>query len=334
LFACQELSDDRFEAIARIAGLDRDLYLFPHGWDTIVGEKGVTLSGGQKQRIALARALAIDPLILLLDDALSAVDAETEERILTALLEERKEKTTIVVSHRISTLRNANRIIVLDSGEVIQQGTHEELMADLEGFYARIAALQQLEQQPEIGPPSRIVENEVFAPGASFLMGLFMDDYFDSEPVTKDYDAQIARRILSYLSPYKRYAVIALIALALSTVGELFSPTIIRRAIDEAIVRDWYGIAPSAINVLSSNSTDAIEIDDRIYVRSSQLSSISVKERDQLVAQGSIDAEPSYVFSLDPDRDKKLAILQEFPETKYSDTYGIIPSSILKNLTG
>jgi len=115
-------------------------------------------------------------------------------------------------------------------------------------------------------------------------------------------------------------------------VGELFSPTIIRRAIDEAIVRDWYGIAPSVINVLSNNNTNAIEIDDRIYVRSSQLSSVPIKERNQLVAQGSIDAEASYVFSLDPDRDKKLAIIQEFPEAKHSDTYGVIPSSLLKNL--
>ena len=147
LFAAPCLDSARFEEIIRIAGLDRDVSLFPHGWDTIVGERGITLSGGQKQRIALARALAANPSILLLDDALSAVDGETEERILSALLEERAGKTTLVVSHRISTLRNADQIIVLDGGRITQKGTHEELLEDSEGFYAKIAALQQLEQE-------------------------------------------------------------------------------------------------------------------------------------------------------------------------------------------
>ena len=147
LFSAHEISDERFEEVVRIAGLDRDLNLFPNGWNTIVGERGITLSGGQKQRIALARALVIDPSVLLLDDALSAVDAETEERILSALLTERRGKTTVIVSHRISTLRNADRIIVLDGGEIVQSGTHEMLMGEQEGFYARIAALQQLEQE-------------------------------------------------------------------------------------------------------------------------------------------------------------------------------------------
>ena len=150
LFSADNISPERFEAITRISGLDHDYQLFPNGWETIVGERGITLSGGQKQRIALARALAADPYILLLDDALSAVDAETEEHILSSLIDERKGKTTIIVSHRISTLRNADHIIVLDNGEIIQQGSHEELIADSEGFYARIAALQQLEQQASI----------------------------------------------------------------------------------------------------------------------------------------------------------------------------------------
>lgn len=147
LFSTPEMDAARFNAIARVSGLDRDLHLFPHGWETMVGERGITLSGGQKQRIALARALAVDPYILLLDDALSAVDAETEERILRALLEERRGKTTVIVSHRISTLRNASQIIVLDGGKIVQRGTHEQLMTQSEGFYARIAALQQLEEE-------------------------------------------------------------------------------------------------------------------------------------------------------------------------------------------
>ncbi len=146
LFSNPDVGQTRFDEIVRIAGIDRDLHLFPQSWDTMVGERGITLSGGQKQRIALARALAVNPDILLLDDALSAVDAETEERILRALLEERNGKTTVIVSHRISTLRNADQIIVLDSGEIAQRGTHEQLLAQSEGFYARIAALQQIEE--------------------------------------------------------------------------------------------------------------------------------------------------------------------------------------------
>jgi ATP-binding cassette subfamily B protein len=147
LFGVDDCSDERFQALAQIASLDRDLSLFPAGWDTVVGERGLTLSGGQKQRIAIARALALDPKILVLDDALSAVDAETEERILKNLLLERKGRTNVLVSHRVSTLRHADRILVLDGGKMGQYGSHEELMKDKKGFYAEIARLQELETE-------------------------------------------------------------------------------------------------------------------------------------------------------------------------------------------
>ncbi|HWR11012.1 MAG TPA: ABC transporter ATP-binding protein [Rectinemataceae bacterium] len=146
LFGKPDLPDERFSELARIASLERDVQLFPKGWDTIVGEKGLTLSGGQKQRIAIARALALDPEILVLDDALSAVDAETEEKILQNLLVERKDRTNIIVSHRVSTLRHADKILVLADGKLIQYGSHQELIADTEGFYAEIAGLQELEK--------------------------------------------------------------------------------------------------------------------------------------------------------------------------------------------
>jgi ATP-binding cassette subfamily B protein len=146
-FARPDLDRERFEKIVAIATIDRDVAGFPEGWETVVGEKGLTLSGGQKQRVAIARALAADPEILVLDDALSAVDAETEERILAALLEERRGRTNIIVSHRVSTLRNADLIIVLDRGEIVQRGSHAELLAESEGFYAEIARLQELEQE-------------------------------------------------------------------------------------------------------------------------------------------------------------------------------------------
>ncbi len=144
-FGKEGLSSERFARVAAISTIDRDIATFPAGWKTIVGEKGLTLSGGQKQRVAISRALAADPEILVLDDALSAVDTETEEKILAALLEERRGRTNILVSHRVSTLRHADRVIVLDGGSMIQSGTHEELLADQGGFYAEIAGLQELE---------------------------------------------------------------------------------------------------------------------------------------------------------------------------------------------
>jgi len=140
------LSEEGFRRVASVSTIDRDVADFPEGWETIVGEKGLTLSGGQKQRIAISRALALDPEILVMDDSLSAVDAETEDRILQALIEERRGRTNIIVSHRVSTLRHADVILVLDKGRVTQRGSHEELLAEESGFYAEIARLQELER--------------------------------------------------------------------------------------------------------------------------------------------------------------------------------------------
>ncbi len=144
-FGGEDLSAERFARIAAISTIDRDIATFPAGWKTVVGEKGLTLSGGQKQRVAISRALAADPEVLVLDDALSAVDTETEEKILAALLDERRGRTNIIVSHRVSTLRHADHIVVLDGGVVTQSGSHEELLMDQAGFYAEIARLQELE---------------------------------------------------------------------------------------------------------------------------------------------------------------------------------------------
>jgi ATP-binding cassette subfamily B protein len=130
---------------ASISAIDRDLHEFANDWDTVIGERGLTLSGGQKQRVAISRALTHAPDILILDDSLSAVDAETERRILTALFEERCGKTTIIISHRVSTLRNADAVLVLDAGRVAEYGTPSTLIAQ-GGFYARLAALQQLDR--------------------------------------------------------------------------------------------------------------------------------------------------------------------------------------------
>jgi ATP-binding cassette subfamily B protein len=147
-----EIGEARFAELADIASLERDVKMFPSGWDTVVGEKGLTLSGGQKQRVAIARALALDPHILVLDDALSAVDAETEEKILRNLLKERKGRTNIIVSHRVSTLRHADRVLVMEHGSMTQYGTHEELIAAKGGFYSEIARLQELEAEATSDP--------------------------------------------------------------------------------------------------------------------------------------------------------------------------------------
>jgi ATP-binding cassette subfamily B protein len=137
---------------ADISALEKDLEGFTSGWETLIGERGLTLSGGQKQRVAVSRALIMDSPILILDDSLSAVDAETEQRILAGILRERKGRTTIIISHRVSTLRHADRIAVLDQGRIAEYGTPRELLARPSGYYARMAALQQLDEGEETAP--------------------------------------------------------------------------------------------------------------------------------------------------------------------------------------
>ena len=126
---------------AQDASLHESISNFPNGYDTMVGERGVTLSGGQRQRVALARALLKDPPILVLDDSLSAVDTDTEHRILTALEQRRGRRTTLIVAHRLTTVRNADRILVMDDGCIVQQGSHQQL-AEEQGPYRRLCEIQ------------------------------------------------------------------------------------------------------------------------------------------------------------------------------------------------
>ncbi|AFT81000.1 ATP-binding cassette domain-containing protein [Leuconostoc carnosum] len=142
-FADVNKTQENVELAAKKAAFHEDVLKFPERYETEVGEHGVSLSGGQKQRLAIARALIINPEILILDDALSAVDARTEKQILSALKAERQEKTTIIAAHRMSSVMNADKIIVFEQGEIIESGTHAELMLK-QGWYAQMYKQQQL----------------------------------------------------------------------------------------------------------------------------------------------------------------------------------------------
>jgi len=145
-FGVDHADNDEIERAANIAGLDSDVRDFPEGFETLVGERGITLSGGQKQRTAIARAVLRAPRILILDDALSSVDTYTEERILSQLRGVMRQRTSIIVSHRVSTLRHADLICVMDEGRIIEQGTHNQLLA-LGGEYAELHERQLLEEE-------------------------------------------------------------------------------------------------------------------------------------------------------------------------------------------
>jgi ATP-binding cassette subfamily B protein len=147
-YGLRNIDKKRVEEVSRIANFDKDVQSFPNGYDTVVGERGITFSGGQKQRASLARALATDPKILILDDSFSAVDTNTEESILKNLKEFMKNRTSIIISHRISTVRDADKIVVLKNGMIAEQGTHEQLV-ELNGIYADMHYKQLLEKELE-----------------------------------------------------------------------------------------------------------------------------------------------------------------------------------------
>jgi len=147
-FGKAEAATEEVDESADLAGLSLDVSTFPQGLDTVIGERGITLSGGQKQRTAIARAIVRDPIILILDDSLSAVDTSTEERILTALRKVRKGRTVLIVSHRVSSVKDADTIVVLDEGRIVERGTHDALLAR-DGYYADLYRRQTIEQEIE-----------------------------------------------------------------------------------------------------------------------------------------------------------------------------------------
>ncbi|MDM5224277.1 ABC transporter transmembrane domain-containing protein [Peribacillus sp. NJ11] len=149
LFGKMDATEDELAEAIRLADFEKDLMMLPNRLETLVGEKGVALSGGQKQRISIARALIKNPEILILDDSLSAVDAKTETTIIENIQNERAGKTTIITTHRLSAVQHADRIIVLDSGEVIEEGTHGDLLQN-NGWYREQYDRQQVDQGTEV----------------------------------------------------------------------------------------------------------------------------------------------------------------------------------------
>ena len=145
-FGVQSADDSEVQMAAQAASIAEDIESFPERYQTLVGERGITLSGGQKQRVAIARALIRNPRILILDDALSSVDTHTEDKILNHLREIMAGRTTIFISHRVSTVRNADMIAVLHSGRIVELGTHDELLPR-NGYYTDLYNKQLLEEE-------------------------------------------------------------------------------------------------------------------------------------------------------------------------------------------
>ena len=145
-FGKENATDEEVVTAAKQAVVHDNIINFNNQYETILGERGITLSGGQKQRVSIARAIIKDPKILLFDDCLSAVDTETEEQILNNLLQISKNKTTIIVSHRVSSAKNADKIIILENGKIIQEGSHNQLV-NQEGYYSELYLKQLSEKE-------------------------------------------------------------------------------------------------------------------------------------------------------------------------------------------
>jgi ABC-type multidrug transport system fused ATPase/permease subunit len=135
-------TQDEIEHAAEQAYAREFIESFPEKWDTLVGERGVKLSGGQRQRIAIARAILRDPKFLILDEATSALDSESEKWVQSALEELMKNRTSLIIAHRLSTIRSADQIIVMESGKIVEAGTHEELLAKKQSVYRKMVSLQ------------------------------------------------------------------------------------------------------------------------------------------------------------------------------------------------
>jgi ATP-binding cassette subfamily B protein len=159
-FGAPYLGDDEVERIARLAQAHEFVAALPDGYDTVIGERGITLSGGQRQRLAIARALAVDPRVLILDDATASVDATTEAKIRVGLREAMRDRTTLIIAHRLSTIALADEIVVLDEGRIAARGTHDELL-ETSAVYRDIYEHGLLERQFADAVEARVTEDDL-----------------------------------------------------------------------------------------------------------------------------------------------------------------------------
>ena len=225
---------EAIEAAARAARAHDFITRTPQGYDTVIGERGVSLSGGQKQRLAIARALLIDPRVLILDDSTASVDSDTEHEIQAALRELMANRTTFVIAQRLSTVRDADLVLVFEDGHISQRGTHD-LLLEQPGFYRELYDLQMRDQ--EDAQRSMIVHDQSMAASGShrkggLLMGMVRVQH-DDTVLGKAYDSRIARRLVGFLTPYRQRLILVTAFVILATAADLALPYLFSRAIDE-----------------------------------------------------------------------------------------------------
>ena len=233
----EDASVDDIVRAAKVAQLHDFVESLPKGYETMVGERGITLSGGQRQRLAIARTILLDPPILVLDDSTSSVDVATEHQIQEALSEVVKGRTTFMIAHRLSTVGNADLILVMDEGEIVESGTHKELLSK-DGYYRRVHDLQLSPQERNILPfgsesvptsPSALIDSAPVAEAHTPPL----DETLDDERIDRRlYDREVIGRLLTYFGPHRSRALLAVAALLVYTGTALAMPWIIKLAID------------------------------------------------------------------------------------------------------
>ena len=294
------------QQVADISTISRDLSMLPAGMDTQVGETGVTLSGGQKQRIAISRALAIDAPILILDDALSAVDSESEETILNAIIKNRSGRTTILISHRVSALRRCQQIAVLEAGVITNIGTHKALLAT-PGFYRSISTLCSRWKLPRFYSDRRQHQSGA-RPGPRFQS--------DNPSTLDEIPAPLPIGNNNFAT-----------GIAITAASQLAIPVVLQHTIDRYFLQKWQRIA--AANVPEATEAqvdfeDTIVVGDKHYLPKSALTGVSGIDLRALEESLILEPELYYLFSGATARE----IIDSYPETEQQlvveGDYGVI----------
>ena len=260
----EDASMDEIVRAAKVAQLHEFIESLPKGYDTMVGERGITLSGGQRQRLAIARTILLDPPILILDDSTSSVDMATEYQIQESLSQVVKGRTTFIIAHRLSTVGNADLILVLDEGEIVESGTHQELLSR-DGYYRRIHDLQLSPQERNILPlgdesllisPSTLVSSAAEAEADAPPLEETLDD---GRIEWRPNDRQVIGRLLAYLGPHRPRALLAVAALLVYTGTGLAMPWIVKLAIDGYVVAGEEDLSGLNLIVLAYVLTALVE---------------------------------------------------------------------------